>query len=101
MPDSLAVSASQPANPAEPVVLHDRRRPGRLQNPSPELIALMRRPSDEAVRRVALYDAPNFVPPAPPPDRIDLVQFARFAAAFAICAAAWTAMFKMMMMAWG
>lgn len=83
--------------------VQNRRRPGRLENPSPELIALMRKPSVEAVHNVALYDAPNFVLPDASHDgtEISLVKLGRFAIAFGICAAGWMAAFKLMMMNWG
>ena len=42
-------------------VVVERRRPGRVADVSPELIALMRAPSASARVRVAMYDAPGFL----------------------------------------
>ena len=82
-------------------VIANRRRPGRLADPSPELIALMRRPTAEAANRVALYDAPNFVPPPIRGDfGLDLIHLMRFGAAFTLCAAGWVAAFRIMMLMW-
>ena len=94
---------TQPKDQLQDAIGGERRRPGRLSNPSPELIALMRKPSAEAIKRVQLYDAPHFVPPPDPRDgtEISLMKLGRFAMAFGICAAGWMAAFKLMMMNWG
>ena len=90
---------TRPVNEGAPV-LHERRRPGRIENASPELIALMRKPSAEAIKNVALYDAPNFVLPAADTS-ISVMHVMRFGMAFGICAAGWMAVFRAMMVAWG
>ena len=92
-----------PPAPVQQAGLQDRRRPGRIENPSPELIALMRKPSAAAIQQVALYDAPHFVLPTAGADTsgISVMQVMRFATAFGICAAAWMAALKMMMVMWG
>lgn len=80
----------------------ERRRAGRIANPSPELIALMRKPSAEVRRRLALYDAPNFVPPpvvARP--RTNPAHSLRMLCAVSVCVGTWGGMFTAMMMAWG
>ena len=67
--------------------LADRRRPGRADNVSPELIALMRKPSSAARMRVALYDAPGFLLPPAPARRPSRLGFGRAAMAVTTCAA--------------
>ena len=78
----------------------ERRRPGRIENASPELIALMRKPTHADRIRVALYDAPNFIPPAEIP-RSDQRIFGRVLLAMVACSAGCTAAFKAMVMLWG
>lgn len=82
-------------------VWQDRRRPGRAENVSPELIALMRRPTSTTGRvKVALYDAPGFLIPVsarpPRPGRTKAVMLAIIGSSLG-----WAAVFNAMMWAWG
>ncbi len=95
------ITTERRAATEQQATVRDRRRPGRLENPSPELIALMRKPTEDAIRKVAMYDAPHFVPPTPDGMEVSLVQLFRFGTAFAVCALAWMAVFKTMMVFWG
>ena len=80
----------------------DRRRPGRMSNPSPELIALMRKPTAEARRRVALYDAPNFVLQQQESSRRGKpVKMLHVVGALAISGGAFGGAFSAMMVLWG
>ena len=80
----------------------ERRRPGRMENASPELIALMRKPDQAARLRVALYDAPGFLLPdahrRPPASRRGAT---RLAVAMVACSARCTAAFQAMLTIWG
>lgn len=92
-----------------PVIEHDeapsgfveRRRPGRSDDVSPELIALMRKPTTEARLRVMLYDAPNFVLPQAPAHRRSPYHAVRMTVAVASCSLVWAAAFRGMMLLWG
>lgn len=54
----------EPATEAPPQ-MSERRRPGRMENPSPELIALMRTPSAMKVDPVAAARVPDVSPDGP------------------------------------
>ena len=83
-------------------IVGERRRPGRIANPSPELIALMRKPSAEAVKRLALYDAPNFVlPQETTRARVHPGHSVRILCAVCICIGFWGGAVTAMMSAWG
>ena len=91
LPDHAAWPATQ-----------ERRRPGRIANASPELIALMRHADSPAARaQVALYDAPGFVLPDEQTRPADRRAFWQGALAFAATAGLWAAMFRLMVWAWG
>lgn len=92
----LSVTQGRPAET-------ERRRPGRVNDLSPALIALMRQPTPEARRAVALYDAPNFVLPDAPAGHATITsrQVFRLLAATGACAVVWAAAFRGMMMLWG
>ena len=92
----------QPAASAVPPFPNERRRPGRIANASPELIALMRKPTPAARMRVALYDAPGFLLPEAPRARpADRRSLARCAVAMAACSVLCTAAFQGMIAVWG
>lgn len=96
MSDTLMIDVTTTSVQAE------RRRPGRIQNSSPELIALMRQPTPSAVARIELYDAPNFVPTStvsiacPHP-----AHFVRMVGATGFCVLAWSGAFASMIVLWG
>ena len=96
-------TALQVVQPGEAWPAHlERRRPGRNDDASPELIALMRKPTAEARLRVMLYDAPNFVLPDADAVRGRNRHHAmHLAAAIAACSLVWAAVFRGMMMLWG
>ena len=79
----------------------ERRRPGRNNDASPELIALMRKPTAEARLQVLLYDAPNFVLPDSTRGRSAPFHTVRMTLAFAACALVWAVAFRGMMLLWG
>ena len=80
----------------------ERRRPGRIDNASPKLIAIMRKPVSATSRvQVALYDAPGFLLASAPVRRPAQRNYAAGAAAFVASGALWAVMFKMMVWAWG
>ncbi|MGI4950606.1 MAG: hypothetical protein ACRYGM_02275 [Janthinobacterium lividum] len=69
----------------------DRRRAGRIENATPELIALMRKPSADAIEDVALYDAAGIAQSAAD-DHMTTIKFGQVAyclGAVGICAAGW------------
>lgn len=85
-----------------PPATGERRRPGRMENVTPELIALMRKPDQAARMRVALYDAPGFLLPVqhrrPPMSGRTLGHMAiAFSACSGVCAVA----FHTMLTLWG
>ena len=100
-----AVSVPVPeAGPAHrpPSGMAERRRPGRMAHASPELITLMRKPSQAARLRVALYDAPGFVLPERHGRRpVSGLSLARMAGAVAACSGGCAVMFKAMLVMWG
>lgn len=79
----------------------ERRRPGRNNDVSPELIALMRKPTPEARLRVMLYDAPNFVLPQASTHRRSPYHAIRMTVAVASCSLVWALAFRGMMLLWG
>ena len=81
----------------------DRRRAGRMHNPSPELIALMRKPTLQAKARVALYDAPNFILPSAEPrfSAPNPWHMARMVGAATICVTGWASALALMVAYWG
>ena len=80
----------------------DRRRPGRSDDVSPELIALMRKPTAEARLKVMLYDAPHFVLPEPERGRVHAPGHTlHVTLAFIACTVVWAVAFRGMMMLWG
>lgn len=79
----------------------ERRRPGRIENASPELIALMRKPSNAARVRVALYDAPGFLLPAQTRRPRDRRLLLRTVVAFTFCSAMSGAALHTMLTLWG
>lgn len=97
------------ATQAAPVIEHEqapsgfveRRRPGRSNDVSPELVALMRKPTTEARLRVMLYDAPNFVLPQATGHRRSPYHAVRMTVAVASCSLVWAAAFRSMMLLWG
>ena len=80
----------------------ERRRPGRIENASPELIALMRKPNQAARIRVALYDAPGFMVGSehrrPALTRRGMVHMVMASVG---CSAACAVAFKAMLVFWG
>lgn len=85
-----------------PGVTVERRRVGRIEGASPELIALMRRPSADTLRAIRLYDAPNFQPSqAHQADRRTARRRRRrLVAAACVCAGASVAAFETMLWVW-
>ena len=80
----------------------ERRRPGRVADVSPELIALMRKPTNVARMKVAMYDAPGFLLPTqhrrPPASGRSL---AHATIAFTACSVAAGAALQAMLAVWG
>lgn len=103
-PAPVSLTVTPAAQPGEAWPTHlERRRPGRRDDTSPELVALMRKPTAEARLRVMLYDAPNFVLPGPDASRgrINPWHAVRMAGAVAGCSLVWAAAFHAMMLLWG
>ena len=100
-PEVAACPASIPA--AATFAGTERRRAGRIENASPELISLMRNPASKSARmRVALYDAPGFLlPAAPRRPRATARTLCHMAAAVATCSLGCTGLFKAMLILWG
>ena len=92
----------QPASPHVPPGGVERRRPGRMDDANPELIALMRKPSHAARLRVAMYDAPGFLLPQqhkrPPVTGRGVLHMM---VAMTACSGACAAAFKTMLVLWG
>lgn len=101
-PDSTVTLAGPVIQPGDAWTTQlERRRPGRNDNVSPELVALMRKPTTEARLRVMLYDAPNFVLPQASGHRRSPYHAIRMTMAVAACGLGWAMAFRGMMLLWG
>lgn len=91
------------AVPSSQTKVQERRRPGRAANASPALVELMRRPTSASARaRVALYDAPGFMPSADAARSAREPGFAlRVGVAVLASGIAWAVAFKAMCVVWG
>ena len=104
MSDLMTLAPITPAATIEILepVRQERRRPGRIENLSPELIQLMRNPASREARvRVALYDAPGFLLPTGTAARRPRANTFKMTAAIIASGAVWGVAFKAMCIAWG